>query len=74
MRTAAFPESCFAVQQAGLEGGYYTIDPEQDGANEFTVYCNTSVSPAVAILRHNQEARTLVTGYEDAGEYVAQVI
>ena len=64
-----YPKSCYGVQN----NGYHIIDPEQDGVDPITVFCNTSSSPVTAVLHHNLENWTLVHGYETPGSYNAQV-
>ena len=64
-----YPRSCYGVHN----NGYHIIDPEQDGVDPITVFCNTSTSPVTAMLHHNLENWTLVTGYESPGSYNAEV-
>ena len=64
-----YPKSCYGVH----DNGYNTIDPEQDGVDPITVFCNTSSSPVTALLHHNLEDWTLVSGYESPGSYDARV-
>ena len=64
-----YPQSCYGVH----DNGYHTIDPKQDGVDPITVFCNTSSSPVTAVLHHNLEDWTLVSGYERPGSYNAPV-
>ena len=63
------PRTCDEVPNDGL----YNLDPEQDGLDPISVFCNTSSTPATAVLHHNVENWTLVQGYESSGSYTAQV-
>ena len=49
------------------------MDPEQDGLDPISVFCNTSSTPVTAVLHHNLENWTHVKGYEASGSYNAQV-
>ena len=49
-------------------------DPDQDGQDEFPVFCNMTSDPITATLHHDQEAVKRVKGYEEAESYVAHVI
>ena len=64
-----YPRTCYEVQQEGN----HNLDPEQDGLNPVSVFCNLSSTPVTAVLHHNQENSTLVQGYEDRGSYNAEV-
>ena len=68
-----FPTTCHEVQESGGQEGYHTLDPEQDGLDPISVFCNMSSSPVTAVLHHNREEWTHVTGYEDIGSYDGQV-
>ena len=64
-----YPKTCYSVQSAGgLEGVHY-LDPEQDNIRPLTVFCNMSGSPVTAVLHHNLEEWTHVTGYDPSGSY-----
>ena len=64
-----YPRSCHEAQHEW----YHNIDPEQDGLNPISVFCNLSSTPVTAVLHHNQESSTLVQGYEARGSYNAEV-
>ena len=49
------------------------LDPEQDGVDPISVFCNKSSIPATGVLHHNLEEWTTVRGYEAAGSYNAKV-
>ena len=68
-----FPKTCHEVQMSGGSEGYHTIDPEQDGIGPISVFCNMTSSPVTAVLHHNLESWTHVSGYEDAYSYNGQV-
>ena len=56
--------------------GYYVIDPDAQGGYEpFTVFCDMTDKNGVGltVIGHDSEARTYVSGYEDAGSYVRNV-
>ena len=67
--TSDNPRTCDEVPNDGL----YNLDPEQDGLDPISVFCNISSTPATAVLHHNIENWTLVDGYESSGSYTAQV-
>ena len=67
------PKTCFNVRTSGGGDGYYILDPEQDGLDPISVFCNVSRTPVTAVLHHNQENWTHVHGYEDVGSYNGQV-
>ena len=58
---------------SGDAEGYYNVDPEQDGLSPILVYCNMSSSPVTAVLHHNREEWTHVTGYGGKGSYHGEV-
>ena len=68
-----FPKSCYEVKKSGGQEGYHILDPEQDGVDPLSVFCNMSSDPVTALLHHNMEELAFVTGYEDAGSYNGQV-
>ena len=68
-----FPKTCFEVEEAGGRDGYHTLDPERDGLNPISVFCNMSSISATAVLHHNLEDWTLVNGTEEAGSYSGRV-
>ncbi|XP_006817817.1 uncharacterized protein LOC100377028 [Saccoglossus kowalevskii] len=53
----------------------YLIDPDGDGPlNPFTVHCDMwTEASAVTTIRHNQEDRTHVQGYDEPGSYMANI-
>ena len=67
--TSDNPRTCDEVPNDGL----YNLDPAQDGLDPISVFCNTSSTPATAVLHHNFEEWTHVSGYEAAGSYEAKV-
>ena len=67
------PKTCFNVRTSGGGDGYYILDPEQDGLDPISVFCNVSRTPVTAVLHHNQENWTHVHGYEDVRSYNGQV-
>ena len=69
----SLPKTCFNVRTSGGGDGYYILDPEQDGLDPISVFCNVSRTPVTAVLHHNQENWTHVHGYEDVGSYNGQV-
>ena len=67
------PKTCHDVQAAGgLEGVHY-LDPGQDNIRPLAVFCNMSSSPVTAVLHHNLEEWTHVTGYDPSGSYNGEV-
>ena len=69
----AAPRTCSEVRRQGGESGWYMLDPDQDGQDEFPVFCNMTSDSITAALHHDQEAGTKVEGYEDPESYVAKV-
>ena len=57
----------------GGQEGYHTLDPEQDGHDPISVFCNMSSTPVTAVLHHNREEWTYVSGYEAPGSYNGKV-
>ena len=57
----------------GGEEGFHTLDPEQDGLDPISVFCNMSSTPVTAVLHHNLEEWTFVDDYEDTGSYNGEV-
>ena len=49
------------------------LDPEQDGLDPISVFCNMSSHPVTAVLHHNLEELTYVHGYEATGSYNGRV-
>ena len=68
-----FPETCHEVRHSGGQEGYHTLDPEQDGLDPMPVFCNMSSTPVTAVVHHNRENWTYVSGYADPGSYDGQV-
>ena len=68
-----FPKTCHEVQSLGGQEGYHTLDPEQDGLDPLSVFCNMSSTPITAVLHHNLEEWVFVKGYEATGSYNGQV-
>ena len=68
------PRTCRNVRKQGGGNGWYMLDPDQDGQDEFPVFCNMTSDPITATLHHNQEAGNKVQGYEDPESYVAEVL
>ena len=68
-----FPKTCHEVQILGGQEGYHTLDPEQDGLDPLSVFCNMSGTPVTAVLHHNLEEWIYVKGYEATGSYNGQV-
>ena len=68
-----FPKTCQEVQISGGQEGYHTIDPEQDDLDPIYVFCNMSSSPVTAVLHHNREDISYVSGYEAHGSYNGEV-
>ena len=69
----AFPKTCLEVHKYGGHDGYYNLDPEQDGLDPVSVYCNMSNTPITAIVHHDREEWTFVNGYERPGSYNGKV-
>ena len=68
-----FPKTCYEVQSFGGQTGYHTLDPEQDGLDPLSVFCNMSRTQITAVLHHNLEEWVFVQGYEGPGSYNGQV-
>ena len=66
---SGFPTTCHEVQESGGQEGYHMLDPEQDGLDPISVFCNMSSSPVTAVLHHNREEWTFVNNYESVGSY-----
>ena len=49
------------------------LDPEKDALDPISVFCNMSSTPVTAVLHHNLENWTYVSGYDAPGSYPAQV-
>ena len=64
-----YPRTCNEVPNEG----FHLLDPEQDGLDPISVFCNMSSTPITAVLHHNLENWTTVSGYEEAGSYNGQV-
>ena len=69
----SFPKTCHEVHNRGGNEGYYKLDPEQDGVDPVYVYCNMSSTPITAVVHHDREEWTYVSGYEGAASYNGQV-
>ena len=70
----AVPRTCPDVLKQGGGSGWYMLDPDQDGQDEFPVFCNMTSDPITATLHHNQETGNKVKGYEAPESYVAEVL
>ena len=68
-----FPKTCQEVQTSGGDEGYHFLDPDQDGPDPISVFCNMSSSSVTVVLHHNQEEWAYVNGYEDRKSYEAWV-
>ena len=68
-----FSKTCHEVHKHGGNDGYYNIDPEQDKLDPVYVFCNMSSTPITAIVHHDREEWTFVSGYEKRGSYNGQV-
>ena len=68
-----FPKTCHDAHTSGGQEGYHTLDPELDDMDPISVFCNMSSSPVTAVLHHNLEEWTYVSGYEGSGSYEGQV-
>ncbi|XP_066284101.1 uncharacterized protein [Branchiostoma lanceolatum] len=69
-------KNCQAIKDAGFTtNGRFTIDIDETGSlTSFIVYCDfTSSSTAVTIMNHDSEARTQITGFDSAGEYIDSI-
>ena len=64
-----YPGTCYEVPNEG----FHLLDPEEDGLDPISVYCNMSNTPITAVLHHNLENWTTVKGYEATGSYNGQV-
>ena len=67
------PPSCSVIRKyVSSSSGKYVIDPDgAGGLSPFTVYCDMRDKNAVGVtvVGHESENRTLVDGYEGAGDY-----
>ena len=63
-----FPETYHEVRHFGGQEGYHILDPEQDG---LSVFCH--MSTVTAVVHHNIEKWTYVSGYRDPGSYDGEV-
>ena len=67
------PPSCSVIRKyVSSSSGNYVIDPDGTGGLvPFTVYCGMSDKSGVGVtvISHDSENRTLVDGYDGAGEY-----
>ena len=70
---AGLPKTCYEVQESGGQEGYHSLDPDQDGLDPISVFCNMSSTPVTAVLHHNREEMTNVTGYDVQTSYNATV-
>ena len=68
-----FPKTCQEVQNSGGQEGHHILDPEQDDLDLISVFCNMSSSTVTAVLHHNLEQWSYVSGYDAPGSYHAQV-
>ena len=68
-----FPQSCEEVQKSGGQGGYHISDPEQDGLDPISMFCNMHSIPVTAVLEYNLEDWTLINSSKTAGSYNGQV-
>ena len=69
----AVPRTCPDVLKQGGGSGWHMLGPDQDGQDEFPVFCDMTSDPITATLHHNQEAGTKVEDYEVPESYVAEV-
>ena len=49
------------------------LEPDQDGQDEFPVFCNMTSDPITATLHHNQEVGNKVQGYEDLESILTEI-
>ena len=68
-----FPETCHKVRHSGGQEGYHILDNEQDGLHPMSVFSNMSSTSVTAVVHHNLENWTYVSGYADPGSYDGQV-
>ncbi|XP_013393848.1 contactin-associated protein 1-like isoform X1 [Lingula anatina] len=53
-----------------VTSGNYLIDPDGlRGVSDFLVWCDMTLVPPIAVIHHDKENRTLVTGFEGYGAY-----